>query len=236
MKTFNQIREETLEEKLKSSDPTGKWIHDFVHSDNPKFAGKSKKKRIQMALGVVYAAKRNEEVEGVDEAAFWGNKELADKMGKAREGGKSTVRDLDSNGKVKTTTKTIPMGGKKKVKEEVEPLDEGKMDKMSLSHLWHRHAQHSYTADQGYGNGTGSMNLNHHAATAIENHVRKHHGNKVADDMVHHSDLHVAHAEYVGEKEAKEVESSAEKLRKKHGIKGDLYGIHEESQLKDSRD
>ena len=29
-----------LDEVLKSSDPTGKWIHDFVHSDNPKFAGK----------------------------------------------------------------------------------------------------------------------------------------------------------------------------------------------------
>jgi hypothetical protein len=69
MKTFNQIREETLEEKLKASDPAGTYIHDFVHSDNPKFAGKSKKKRIQMALAASYAAKgksRNEEVEESD--------------------------------------------------------------------------------------------------------------------------------------------------------------------------
>jgi hypothetical protein len=70
MKKFNTLREDSLEEKLKASDPAGKYIHDFVHSDNPKFAGKSKAKRIQMALAASYAAKgksRNEEVEPVDE-------------------------------------------------------------------------------------------------------------------------------------------------------------------------
>lgn len=61
MKTFNRLREESLEEKLKASDPAGKWISDFVHSDNPKFAGKSKKERIRMALGASYAAKRQNE-------------------------------------------------------------------------------------------------------------------------------------------------------------------------------
>ncbi len=29
-------------------------IHDFVHSDNPKFAGKSKEERIKMAQGAYY--------------------------------------------------------------------------------------------------------------------------------------------------------------------------------------
>jgi hypothetical protein len=68
MKKFNNLRDETLEEKLKSSDPAGKYISDFVHSDNPKFAGKSKKERIRMALGASYAAKKaNEEVEQIDE-------------------------------------------------------------------------------------------------------------------------------------------------------------------------
>lgn len=68
MKKFNNLREDTLEEKLKASDPTGKWIHDFVHSDNPKFAGKSKKERIRMALGASYGAKKvNEEVETTHE-------------------------------------------------------------------------------------------------------------------------------------------------------------------------
>jgi len=58
MKNFNALREEALLEKLKASDPTGEWIHDFVHSDNPKFAGKSKKERIRMALGAKYGAIR----------------------------------------------------------------------------------------------------------------------------------------------------------------------------------
>ena len=53
-----------LDEVLTAKTPTSKWIDDFVNSDNPKFAGKSKKERIQMALGAAYAAKRqNEELE-----------------------------------------------------------------------------------------------------------------------------------------------------------------------------
>ena len=58
-----------LEEVLKVSDGAGKWISDFVHSQNPKFAGKSKKERQQMALGAYYAAKKGvkEEVENIEE-------------------------------------------------------------------------------------------------------------------------------------------------------------------------
>ena len=109
-------------------------------------------------------------------------------------------------------------------KESVEPLDEGKMEKMTLSGLWHRHGNESYHADQGYGVGAGSMKNSSHAATAIENHVRKHYGNKVADDMVSHSDHSVAHAEYAGPGESENHEKEAEKLRKKHGITGTLHG------------
>jgi hypothetical protein len=112
----------------------------------------------------------------------------------------------------------------KKQNEEVESITEGKMDKMTLSGLWHRHAQHNYMADQGYGHGEGGMKNNEHAATAIENHVRKHYGNKVADDMVSHSDHHVSHAEYAGPESSSHHEKEADKLRKKHGIHGDLYG------------
>jgi hypothetical protein len=56
-----------LQEVLSKDASAGEWIHDFVHSDNPKFAGKSKEKRKEMALGAYYAKKRNEEVEGLDE-------------------------------------------------------------------------------------------------------------------------------------------------------------------------
>jgi len=63
-----EIEESTMkyiEEKLTAADPASKYIKDFVASENPKFAGKSKKERISMALGAYYAKKRgtNEEVE-----------------------------------------------------------------------------------------------------------------------------------------------------------------------------
>lgn len=73
---------EQVDEKLTAADPASKWISDFVNSDNPKFAGKSKKERIQQALGAYYAAKggKNEEVEQVDELK---KSTLASYVGKA---------------------------------------------------------------------------------------------------------------------------------------------------------
>jgi hypothetical protein len=47
-----------IEERLTASNPPSEWIHDFVKSDNPKFAGKTKKERMSMALGAYYSAKR----------------------------------------------------------------------------------------------------------------------------------------------------------------------------------
>ena len=67
---IDDLTEEQLEEVLKKSDPAGKWISDFVHSKDPKFAGKSKKERMKQALGAYYAAQRNEEIEfSADEIA-----------------------------------------------------------------------------------------------------------------------------------------------------------------------
>jgi len=65
---FKKLRGEETEaeldamiaEVLKASDDAGKWIGDFVKSDNPKFAGKSKEKRKQMALAAYYAAQKKE--------------------------------------------------------------------------------------------------------------------------------------------------------------------------------
>ena len=55
--------ETELNEVLGKDAQAGDWIHDFVHSDNPKFAGKSKDKRKQMALAAYYAKQRNEATE-----------------------------------------------------------------------------------------------------------------------------------------------------------------------------
>jgi len=54
--------EEELAEVLSKDATAGDWIHDFVNSDNPKFAGKSKEKRKQMALAAYYAKQKDEEL------------------------------------------------------------------------------------------------------------------------------------------------------------------------------
>lgn len=53
--------DKTIHEVLSSDDPVEKWIADFVKSDNPKFDGKTKKERINMALGAFYAAQKKNE-------------------------------------------------------------------------------------------------------------------------------------------------------------------------------
>lgn len=69
--------DEMINEVLGKDATAGDWIHDFVHSDDPKFAGKSKKKRQQMALAAYYAKQRNEEAElDLDEAEPFFQEEL----------------------------------------------------------------------------------------------------------------------------------------------------------------
>lgn len=50
--------DEMINEVLGKDATAGDWIHDFVHSDNPKFAGKSKAERKKMALGAYYGAQK----------------------------------------------------------------------------------------------------------------------------------------------------------------------------------
>ena len=50
--------EETIEEKLKHSQGMGEWIKDFEQSDDPKFEGKSKSKRRQMAIAAFMSSKK----------------------------------------------------------------------------------------------------------------------------------------------------------------------------------
>lgn len=57
----NQAFEQELNEVLSKDASAADWIHDFVHSDNPKFKGKTTKQRQKMALGAYYAKQRNEE-------------------------------------------------------------------------------------------------------------------------------------------------------------------------------
>ena len=79
--------DEMINEVLGKDASAGDYIHDFIHSDNPKFAGKSKAERKKMALGAYYG-KQNEEVEAVEEKVIAGTpgwkevpKEVKDKSG-----------------------------------------------------------------------------------------------------------------------------------------------------------
>jgi len=53
-----------INEVLSKDADAGDWIHDFIHSKNPKFAGKSKAERKKMALGAYYGKKNEEADEG----------------------------------------------------------------------------------------------------------------------------------------------------------------------------
>jgi uncharacterized protein YggL (DUF469 family) len=66
MKSFREFLYESswaynkVNEVLSKDDPIEKWIKDFIESDNPKFKGKSKDKRIEMAKAAYYAAQEED--------------------------------------------------------------------------------------------------------------------------------------------------------------------------------
>ena len=185
----------------------------------------------QIVAQNIFPEEVEEEYEEIDESSGNNEKRHLDSIIKMKEVKKSkhdmapSIHDHMEDALEKGNHKKIDQLHKvfKHVSESVEELIEGKMDKMTLSALWHKHAQHQFGAENGYGGGEGGQH-SHHAATAIENHVRKHYGNKVADDMLDHSDHHVARVEYAGRNEYEHHEKEGAKLRAKHKISGDLLG------------
>jgi hypothetical protein len=121
------VLDELINEVMSKDASAGDWIHDFVHSDNPKFAGKSKAKRKEMALAAYYS-KKNEE------AVNEGLKDMAKKTFKALTGGSDKdhldrlKKDMYGGSEVKYAAKTLvkhakdPLGLKK---EEAETVEEG---------------------------------------------------------------------------------------------------------------
>ncbi len=95
--------DEMINEVLGKDASAGDWIHDFVHSDNPKFAGKSKAERKKMALGAYYG-KQNETYQAADTAVTTDT--LAGRMpgGKANsfKSYKLRVKPLDKEGEQMT--------------------------------------------------------------------------------------------------------------------------------------
>lgn len=56
----NKLIDKQINEVLKKDASAGDWIHDFVHSNNSMFEGKTKAERKKMALGAYYS-KQNEQ-------------------------------------------------------------------------------------------------------------------------------------------------------------------------------
>jgi hypothetical protein len=127
-----------LQEVLGKNAEAGDWISDFVHSDNPKFAGKSKEKRKQMALAAYYSKQRNEEV--VDEE-LKGNQHKLDK----NKNGKLDKHDFkllrkeenmeeSQSHQSKTTMKHVsnPTAGEKKAAKDIKPGIAGYRDRVAM--------------------------------------------------------------------------------------------------------
>lgn len=116
------VKEEAVNEVLTKSTTAGETISDFVHSKNPKFAGKSKEKRKQMALAAYYA-KQNEEKAVKEEVID----EKMDDTQKAAVRAAQNWRQKTGTAKpsISDTKRTIGFIKKNSVaKEEVERVDE----------------------------------------------------------------------------------------------------------------
>jgi hypothetical protein len=86
--------DEMINEVLGKDASAGDWIHDFVHSKNPKFAGKSTAERKKMALGAYYGKQNEENIE----------EDVKDIL-RAVRGSKELVHKVSVNGQVKTIHK-----------------------------------------------------------------------------------------------------------------------------------
>ena len=149
-----------IEEKLTAADPASKWISDFVKSDNPKFAGKSKKERIQQALGAYYAKKRgtNEEVEQVDEGrlrrsmrgyAVLGGYGYGNKVRNQSAGERSREINvgLDDKQEKENARRAAEADKAKMKKEEVEQVDEAKKPTVGSDESHQQRSLHAYAKE-----------------------------------------------------------------------------------------
>ena len=84
MKSLKQFQEQ-INEVLKKSTDISTWISDFVHSNDPKFDGKSKEERIKMAKGAYYAKQKESYAEGLKDACWKGYEAIGTKKKNGKE-------------------------------------------------------------------------------------------------------------------------------------------------------
>jgi len=211
---LESFTEEELEEALKKSQPAGEWIKDFVHSKDPKFAGKSKKKRMQMALGAYYAKQRNEEVE-IDEATKSAtyNALMADPMKNRLERLKQKERSMAPG--ISAERKNIAIEkdkiqkqlAKKQRNEEVEEIEEREKSQAELIQKWAHHANKAHLAK------TSAM-----IAKADAKKSKNPMDFDIAAGHEHKAKLHTKAQAAAGRRIKEEVELSAEELERIEAI------------------
>lgn len=176
--------DEMINEVLGKSAKAGDWIHDFVHSDNPKFAGKSKAQRKKMALAAYYGKQRNEGWEPEDEPKKPDTKDDAELKNQAKGNTKALAKistafakkkveealkgnqhkiDTNKNGKVDAHDFKL-LRAKKKVNEDVElelvlDLTEGKEEDDVPFDADKKPKKSAIAGKQGYG-----VSVAHHLA------------------------------------------------------------------------
>ena len=134
MKSLKEFKAQ-IDEVLTKSTPPAEWIHDFVHSDNPKFAGKSKAERKKMALGAYYA-KQNEGKEWEESTPK--NTDIADK--------KEKMARLNDTGK-KGPLHNVGKGIKAFLKGKPEPMESVEVEGEKLEEVYQQDDTAPITTD-----------------------------------------------------------------------------------------
>ena len=165
MKSLKEFQVQ-IDEVLTKKTPLTQWIHDFVHSDDPKFAGKSKDERIKMAQGAYYGAQKESMEEGE-------NKQM--------KGKDPCWKDYQMVGMKKKGDRTVP--NCVPVKEDIS-IDEGKMAELhaSLSQHLDKHVAE-------YKRAGGAESLGHKSTVAAgkiskEHGIAPHHAQKFVNDYI----------------------------------------------------
>jgi len=184
----SSIYDDLINEVLSKDASAGAWIHDFVHSDNPKFAGKSKEERKKQALAAYYAKQKNEEAveEGVVDTLKKGIKAVGKALGGPDDEGHR--KDLQRKMGVPQTGK--PAMAKKN--EEVEQIEEKVLETLFQTvHGEHsvNSQTHTHPDDKYYNTNTlihrGNIKKEGGARKKFEVHS---HINRGLTFMTHHSD------------------------------------------------
>ncbi len=201
-KIGRHVATKTIEEEVDND-----TFKDEVEDQKASMEGKKKQPKVS-APSTQGVKDMDEEVEQIDELK---KDTLKSYVSKATDSSRTMPGYGTKTEKSKKTMRHtgISRAMEKLAKEEVEQIEEGQMNKMSLGQLMHKHAQvYSQAGSAKYGK------RQHSAEKAIERHVKEY-GSLIHKDMMDHSDYH-QHFEDGNEK----TELTRQQRNRYHHIRG----------------